>query len=147
MALIVQKIIEVKVLFWLTVVALIGYLGWMIYENVANKDNLNDTSLVYLIIIVVVVVIFIGIILYDRKTWKEDIGNFESQLKGYKYGENWGKFVYYMGLINVVLFLIFFGVFAYYSSAGGQNVLGIDSQRPVLPGASHGKNPKPPEDH
>ena len=39
------------------------------------------------------------------------------------------------------------GLFAYYSAAGSDNVMGAEYEKPLLPGASTGDDPRPSREY
>ena len=150
------KIYEVYVLMGLVGFGLLAFLIWMIYEAVSNPiENPGgglSLQIVYLIVIATIIFIFAIIIIIEWRKGKlgEDLKNTSDLLKDFKGGtyQNEGKFVYWSSYISALLFIVFMGVFAYYSSAGTEeNVLGINYERPLLPGASYGEDPLSPEQY
>ena len=50
---------------------------------------------------------------------------------------------YWFTFFTGIIFVVFLGLFAYYSAVGSDNVMGAEYEKPLLPGASTGDDPLP----
>ena len=138
-----DKLLEIKILMGSFFLGVLG-LGIYSISNYASSDDKRPEALTYIILVISVIVILIIIIFSTFKNHKDKIKNLMNTIRDFKYKHN---YLYPLSIINVVLILVVLGMFAYYSGAGGNDVLNSDYKRHCIPGTSYGEKLKDPENY